>query len=90
MKMFNDYYNNDDNVPKKKKEKKPKPVFQVGDIVVCINTEQGKLTKEESEYIQTFKRFKVIAVSNNLSIDIGYRTPDSVSLQLGSNYKKDQ
>lgn len=81
MRLFEDYYDDDDDDdyedrPKKKKEKKPKPVFQVGDIVTCINTKQGKLTREESEYLQTFKRFKVIAVSDSLSIDIGYRTPD--------------
>jgi hypothetical protein len=79
MKLFEDYYDDDDDDedrPKKKKEKKPKPVFQVGDIVICIKTDQGNLTREASEYLQTFKRFKVIAVSDSLAIDIGYRTPE--------------
>ncbi len=54
-----------------KEKEREKKVFQVGDVVRCLDPKGKKLPETCVEFLMTFTKFKVTAVNDNLNIDIG-------------------
>jgi len=61
----------------KKKKPKEKKVFKIGDVVVCIDTKQGKLPQDCYEFLLTYKKFRVIDINDKLNIDLGHRLAEN-------------
>lgn len=55
------------------KKPKDKRMFNVGDIVVCIDNKAGKLTPDCLEFLLTYKKFKVLEVNDKMNIHVGHR-----------------
>ena len=56
-----------------KKKKVDKKIFKVGDVVTCINIDKKKLPPDCYEFLNTYKKFKVLDVNAKLNIDLGHR-----------------
>jgi hypothetical protein len=61
----------------KKSKPKEKKVFKVGDTIICVESEKGKLPQDAYDYILTYKYFVVKDVNDKLNIDIGHITADT-------------
>jgi len=55
-----------------KKEKKPKKIFNVGDVLTLKKTKQGKLPDEAYDFLMTYGRFDVIEVNENGNLYLGF------------------
>ena len=74
-------------VPSKKKEKKKmdKKIFNVGDIVVCIEIRSKKLSQDAIDFLSTYKYFKILDVNKNYNIDLGYVTSEGSKFYFSPN-----
>ncbi len=61
----------------KKKKPKDKKIFNVGDIVTCIDNKPGKLAADCVDFLITYKKFKVLRVNDKLNIDLGHISSDT-------------
>lgn len=61
----------------KKKKNKEKKIFNVGDIVICIDNKPGKLPQDCVDFLITYKKFKVLDVNDKFNIDIGHKSAES-------------
>jgi len=61
----------------KKKAPKEKKVFQVGDIVVRMQSaDMGKLRPDVADFLRTYRYFKILEINDKKNIDIGYIGPE--------------
>lgn len=68
---------NETNLDEPIEKKKDKKLFKIGDVIVCINTKRGNLPLDCHEFLLTYKKFKVIDISDKLNIDLGYRLAEN-------------
>lgn len=61
----------------KKKKNKEKKIFNIGDIVICIDSKPGKLPPDCVDFLITYKKFKVLDVNDKFNIDLGHRSAES-------------
>lgn len=67
------------------KQKKEKKLFNVGDIVICVNPKSAKLNQDAIEFLLTYKYFKILDVNENKNIDIGYINNEGKNFYFSPN-----